>query len=356
MKKQFYFFLLFVLVIHYSANAQMEIDGESLFGNEWINFDQSYFKIIVDTDGVYKISSSDLEAGGVDLNEFSGSELQLFNLGKEIPIQVSTSESFGQGDFIVFEGKRNGGELDRQLYYRSGEIIADSLQLNPKYSLFSDKSAYFLTWSPGQHLRIVENPNDNSNSPIAETFYIHEDTNIYNEFFFKKTYNGSDKVRISDYDLCEGFGSFLLDNQVIKFSSSNQKDNTGIDPTISLRYGANGTEHDLELSLAGTVLHKESFDDYAVKELKVNFDSELLSSNLSFRLKGLLPSDRYSVAYATLTYPRKLDFSNTLQLHFNSRAGAERKFYQLDDFTSSSDDLYYYDFSENSVKTIELQK
>ena len=132
--------ILFLSLISMALQAQMFVNSDTLYGNEWINYDQSYYKIAVVEDGFYKISyeelnTADVFSGGSPL----GSNFQLFCHGKEIPIHVSQNGTFGSSDFIAFYGERNRGQLDSHIY------LDPSYQTNTEYSIFTDTSYYFLT-------------------------------------------------------------------------------------------------------------------------------------------------------------------------------------------------------------------
>src|SRR5690606_2488625 len=81
-----------------------------------------------------------LSAGisGVDPKKF-----QLLHRGVEQAILIKGEEDgvFSPGDSILFYGKINDGTLDSLLYLKS------SLQPHKYYNLYSDTTAYFLTWS-----------------------------------------------------------------------------------------------------------------------------------------------------------------------------------------------------------------
>ena len=66
---------------------------DTLYGNEWINYDQTYYKISVAEDGIYRIDFEQLESAGIPIEQLEGSQLQLFHLGEEQAIYItSTSE------------------------------------------------------------------------------------------------------------------------------------------------------------------------------------------------------------------------------------------------------------------------
>ncbi|MCO6489735.1 MAG: hypothetical protein J5I98_15070, partial [Phaeodactylibacter sp.] len=162
--------ILFFLISFTSlslARAQMWNGADTLYGNEWIRYDQQYFKIMVAEDGLYRIPYETLAVGGLPVEDIDGSRYQLWRLGEEQPLYVSQPGPLGPGGFIEFYGEKNRSELDRHLFRNPGDEM-----LNPWYSLFTDTAAYFLTWvEPGAPtLRYEEVENELVNLPEREAW------------------------------------------------------------------------------------------------------------------------------------------------------------------------------------------
>ncbi len=168
------FLLLCSLVFFYKmAIAQMWNGRDTLYGNEWIRENQSYFKFKVGEDGVYRIGYDVLTAAGIPAAQIEGGRYQLFRLGEETPLYVSSGDSpLGATDFIEFFGRKNRGELDRFLY-----ADPDKEQFNPEYSLYSDSSVYFLTWGNDAGKRVknlVPSPGDQAQSAVVSELTIRQ--------------------------------------------------------------------------------------------------------------------------------------------------------------------------------------
>ncbi|MEO5602625.1 MAG: C25 family cysteine peptidase, partial [Cyclobacteriaceae bacterium] len=119
-------------------------------GNEWIRYDQPYYKIPIAKEGIYRISYTDLLNAGL-APTVNPKNFQLFHRGTEHAILVE-GESDGQwnsSDFIEFYGKGNDGMLDSALY------LGTNLQPHRYYSLFSDTTSYFLTYGAVNGKRVV---------------------------------------------------------------------------------------------------------------------------------------------------------------------------------------------------------
>jgi hypothetical protein len=89
-------FFLFGIVSFFVqfAFAQVTINGEKLFCNEWIQKDQSYHKLEVSKDGLYKVTVQELLAKGIDLRNKSSENLQIIHLGKQIQITFPDKETY----------------------------------------------------------------------------------------------------------------------------------------------------------------------------------------------------------------------------------------------------------------------
>ena len=99
--------LLLGTLIYFFCNAlqaQMWNGQDTLYGNEWINYENAdrYYKILVEEDGIYRISFETLQQSISNLENITGSQLQLFHFGEEVPIFVSTNESLTTGDYLEF--------------------------------------------------------------------------------------------------------------------------------------------------------------------------------------------------------------------------------------------------------------
>ena len=163
--------LLFFLLLPFLSYSQMWNGQDTLYGNEWINFEQTYFKIKVNKDGIYRISYETLQNNGIPVGDLEGQQFQLFKLGEEVPVYVTNNGSWGPGDYIEFYGEQNRSQLDRFLFKDP-----DNDLLNPLYSLFNTEMTYYLTWveagSPVLRFETVEN-NLNMMQP-KEEYYCHQ--------------------------------------------------------------------------------------------------------------------------------------------------------------------------------------
>ncbi|MDD3740817.1 MAG: hypothetical protein PHH30_06200, partial [Bacteroidales bacterium] len=160
MKRSVLHILVWLLLFTIASN---DINAQS-YANEWINYDQQYFKIHVSQDGLYRIPYSSLVSAGIPAGSLDPRNIQIFHNGEEQYIYIHGENSSGIWDpssYIEFYGKRNRGELDLDFYDNPDN------QVNPDYSFYNDTSAYFLTWNYSTTNRRMTNVNNTDYSPYT---------------------------------------------------------------------------------------------------------------------------------------------------------------------------------------------
>lgn len=210
MKKIFYILLLVFL----NANISAQMNG--VYGNEWINFTQKYFKIKVSKDAIYVIGYNDFISAGLAAQEVANinpNNIQLFYRGIEIPIYVSAQgkAQMNNTDWIEFFGQKNDGKLDQPLYTKP--------EFHPQNykSLFNDTAVYFITWTAATAGKRFTNffKNDYSNyTPLSN--FIHKEAITYNSYYDGLNYTSQLKYhQSSNYTEGEGFISGFIWNKAV---------------------------------------------------------------------------------------------------------------------------------------------
>ena len=329
-------FLIILFSFSFVGSAQMEIDGNLYYGNEWIDFDQRYFKIKISETGLYRVNYSTLKSAGIPIDDIQGKELQLFNYGQEQFIITSTDDDFGSGDYIEFYAKKNEGFLDSHLF----EDPSD--QMNLYFSLITDENAYFLTWETGSNnnQRYTDVENDlTGNVPLKEEYYIHEDLHVFHDIHFSPTIDTKD-VRYSRFLPAEGFGTDLSVRNEIIFETSNINSN-GPAPYVDVRIGTiANANHKIELSFNDDVKFNEEFYGLATKQYNVPLSLNELDNENSFFVKGRgsVPgaSDRHMIAHGSLFYPRDFVANGSSKFEIQLPADNFRKYFEIEDFDNGS--------------------
>ena len=120
-------------------------------GNEWIVPGQTYYKMKIVRDGLYKIDYQYLTQAGIA--GVVPNELQIWRRGREIATYAGGSRTaLDATSFIEFYALHNDGRLDAELY----KYPAD--QPHQYFSLYTDTASYFLTWRAGTAGRHMQEP------------------------------------------------------------------------------------------------------------------------------------------------------------------------------------------------------
>ncbi|MGM0580930.1 MAG: C25 family cysteine peptidase [Bacteroidota bacterium] len=302
-------FLLFSIQFSFAQNPQ-----------DWINFNQSYYKISLESTAAYELDYDELLEAGVPLSSIDARSLQIFYRGEEIAIRV-TGQSDGRldpGDVIQFLGKKNDGTSDTPLY-RNPEH-----QSHQYYNLFSDESAYFLTWkNDGTNGKRIQEQNiiNNTNNLSAENSIEKEILRLFtNNADRGQRYNPQSDIYYSAFDLGEGWtGSAFTNPTDFSITDLDKAVRSEAPPTLEiLIQGRNIRQHQTEILVGpnesslrslGTV----NFEEYEYSAFSSELEWEDVANDGSMLIR-LLPqaegSDRISVSYIKIDFQTETDVNN----------------------------------------------
>lgn len=335
-------------IIMTSLSAQMWTGQDSLYGNEWIDFEQSYYKIMLEEDGIYRLTESELAAAGVPTSAIAAGEYQLYYLGEEIPLYASAEGNLNDNDYLEFYGRKNRSELDRFLYSNPDQQL-----LNPKYSLFTDTSAYFLTWGGGQGARYTEVAADFDNLPAAEQTFEYEQDKLYTANWYKEHTTNNDYS--SFYGKVEGFTQLLQGEQQVNLTADFLAAGAN-SVEMEIRFLTANGSHDFKATVNGQVMVEEPLSsNYQIRQY--NWDVPVNNSNP--QISALLEStdselDAHALTYITLRYPRNFDFQNDIQTLFTIEGG-ERKLLEITNFNHNGTAPILYDVTNGMRIPTRLQ-
>ena len=303
------------------------------YGNEWIDYNQSYYKFPIHQDGIYRISYSTLQSSGVPVSTLTPNQLQVFGKERELPLYVSDGgdNSFDLGDYIEFYAQGNDGWLDSLLYDASDDIG------NPGYSLYNDTIYYFFSWDQtGSAERFVEETATNY-QVFTPADYMWEKSDInYNSFYYGGfSLSG---VYTSYYSPGEGWGSsnfnganggFLTnvplqtDSPFTGVGAPNAVFHAKSNGNSNASYTVDGNHHvRWELGNNDVLMHDEVFLGYSQIVVSNTISSSELNNgvtNASFIIvddQGAA-TDYQSISYVSIEYPRTGDLNNQSFLDVN---------------------------------------
>ncbi len=298
------FCLILSALLAIVGHAQENDTANLTLGHEWIDYSQSYYVVKVVEDGLYKVTTASLAEAGMPPSLIQGDQLIVYHLGKEQSIYTTTSETFMEDDYILFYGQQNRGELDASLYENQGEM-----QLNPLYSLYSDTSYYYITLSESTSTQRWETVSSevNDDMPLVP-YYWHKETVVYQDNHFKPIRGADGDLRLSQFDVGEGFGSNL--RQAHELSISADGISSEAPPAkLTIRHNGNDVDHSFELSVNDQLLDRYAASGYGVIQKEWNLEGINLSEQNKIQLNGQNGTiDKSSIAYIALEYPRQFNF------------------------------------------------
>ncbi|MEM8523651.1 MAG: C25 family cysteine peptidase [Bacteroidota bacterium] len=347
MKKLTSICIVFLFLFLTSSYGQMYAGQDTLYGNEWIDYDLTYYKIELAEDGFYRINYQELVAAGVleESAEVEGTALQLYHLGRTIPIYTSTAGVFGEEDYITFYGKHNDGILDRHLYPEPEG------QLSSKMSMFTDTSAYFLSIQQEDRINRFEatdNQLSEDHTKIEHCWQTQE--RIFSEFYSPgRSFSGETSSR---YDIAEGFfggedairgGNRRLALDINTPSLQVVEENA----QLELRLFGRSSIHRYEVLFNGQEVLVDEFTDWAVKGYKIEVPTNILEENNDVQIQATANSDdKFYFSSYTLFYPTTLDAEGKDYFEFELDASEEFVQIEIRDFEHRGTAPILYDLKD----------
>ena len=327
------------------------------YGNEWIDFNQTYYCFPVSQNGVYRITHSDLVSANIPLSLIDPRNIQIFGKGKEIAIFIEgeSDGSFDPGDFIEFYAERNDGFADYPLYGSA------NYNANPYYSLFTDTLYYYLTWNNSlNNSRLFPENAINYSSFSATSFVWRTSVNYYSQLY----YNGKTEIGGAtdpSYHKTEGwFNTAIgLGSTIVRPVPTPSVFSAGPAASVHWRvlgqsnYSQLNPDHHLNVQFA-SLTFDTLYEGYEVvdKEFSVSPTSlGATNTNFTFRSINDLGSgaDRSALSFIKVTYPHNLNLSNATSFEFSvgDQSGQSKSYLTFSSFGNAGQ-AYVMDISNSS--------
>lgn len=345
---------MFVSVLAFGLQATVQAQSPTPYGNEWIDYSKTYYKLKVVNTGLHRLSYGFLDSLG--LAGTNPQHFQLFRRGKEVAIHVA-GEADGRldrEDFIEFYGERNDGRLDQDLYKNPAH------QPHQLYSLYTDTAAYFLTVNPTGGKRMQEvNPSPAGKTP--EPYHLHKATQFFVDRYHYGQQHGTPKSLLSWMD--EGEGYMSVHARVAKnydVSGLINAEPTGPKPRFeAVVFGVNANMHEGNLNAvppvgAARTLTRFKIEGYGYQKISGGLEYSDLSANGLFRVQtqpDATPSNDVSLSYVAVTFARKNTFvSNALVFYTDSTRASTPYFL----FNGANETTVAYDITDpaNPVRIV----
>jgi len=329
-----------------------------VYGNEWINYSQTYFKFGVSRNDLYRIPVSQLLSLGLP-STVNGTDLQLFRDGSEVPMYVSNTGSLSGSDYIEFYGEIADGKVDAALYR------TPSLQMNPNQNLLTDTAYYFITLnSTPNHLRYIERLNNLVSPPSKELYFWDKYKSNYRTDFVGGTsyyYNTTPLIYLnsSQYEEGEGYCRKTTANNdsltltcLFPYKVAGAPDATFKTIVVGYSYIF---QHRIKLFANNNLLADSSFSQFGKKDFNTAFPMSFLSTanKVVFKYTPMNTDavtgiyDRYGIAFIELRYPRLFNFNNADSLYFELDPKASDSYLEISNFKNSGVAPRLYNMSTN---------
>ena len=268
-----------------------------------------FYKISVDTTGIYKIDKAFLRQNGIP-TDFNPNKFKIYgNGGMMLPENPGDFRYNGlQENAIYAEGLEDGSfdESDYFLFYAQGPNGIDRISnsIYPRHSkhLYEDKAYYFINFeSPGNGKRVrLENIQENAVASKGDfnqvLFYEKDNINIYN---VGRQWFGQNLASENNFN--------------INFNHTGNMVGTG---RIEYRYvGVNAGNTSVDVNLNGAAVGTTSFAGGANALFEVRMGNNEFTGNLPFNLSLNLnnssnPAANVYLDYIRLSFKQSLAFNN----------------------------------------------
>ncbi len=352
--------LIFSFLTYHFANAQT-------LGNEWINFNQQYFKLKITQKGIYQLTFNDLKTAGFPTN-INPEKIQLFRSGQEQAIFIKGEEdkTLNETDFIEFYAEGNDGKFDSLLY-------APTLsQPHQYYSLYSDTASYFLTYhidnQLGKRMKVLQKGNNQNLK--SEPFHVEETLQLFTSSYAEGQPEPvgvglNSGVLNSNYGYGKGWTGKILNKNTITNFDFNLRNFIKLDsqkPQIEVLFtGRSAGGHLIETWLGNNgnqrLLDTTSFDNYYTKKINkiVNFQ-DITNNILRFSTRSVgSQTDQYSVSFIKLNYPQSFDMQGVSEKFFTLPKNATQD--RFISIPNAPEGVQLYDISDkNNLQKIGFTK
>jgi hypothetical protein len=316
---------------------------------DWIDFSKTYLKIGTARDGIYRITSSDLEQYGINTSTIPLNTFRLFSKGVEVPILTKGSDVLTDSGYIEFFGKRNMGGNYR-------ETSGPNEPYKEYLDRYSDTTVYWLTWGGNSGLRTPDSFLYSGNPVDTVKYYseiVHYEENPWLDFSMENLVTSQEPMwkqnqtwvwgqqqpgkasypfQVSDFFPGKNAQAFYK----VQDYASNDITTTNI--------------HQIGLSINSDPVVYDSvrFDRYAQRVVKAVFNSNLLVNGNNTLYSTFFPTSASlnSVEYDwyEVEYPRYLKAINdSLKFIINDQQGKYLRLFKITNLNAQNIILYKYD-------------
>lgn len=268
------------LIINYNYAKQYSIPKEIQSDDslsKWIDYSQSYVKLKIPQDGIYRIYYNDLKEYGIE-TFINSRKLKLYNKGRQIPIYVNDGgdDSFDEQDYVEFYCEKNYGSKN----YR--EIVPIKNDYLNYFDRYNDTTFVWLSWEGenGDRVNIVKENNKTASDTLNYgliKLHLEDDKRLW---YYDPT---EPRVQLPFWQENKVWTWIVVGNsgsQSIYFWADHHVPNKKVNTVIRLI--SNAADKQQSAHKVGVSLNSLSIQDTIVYDYKktINFFSEFNSNNL----------------------------------------------------------------------------
>jgi hypothetical protein len=317
------------------------------FGNEWINYDQVYYKFSIAKEGMYRLNYQDLKNAGLPVDIINPKNIKLYAKGKEIAISIpgESDNKFDNTDYIEFYGTYNNGELDTDLYRIATE------QPHTCHSLYQDSLPYYLTWQNGSQGKRWKKYNDlNYIGKTRDSFFTFESATYFRESWTDGNPFSGGLGQFSEYNTGEGWFSNAYSNggytyqiltpyfntfgpsPFLKFSVYGKNDN------VTLGTDGNNQEVSIYVGNTNALIFQKRFKGYEQITDAVSLSKNLISNSTPYTISSTISGGRMMNSFVKIEYPRNFDLGNTSSFRFSYSKAND--YLEFDNYSKNNPNVY----------------
>jgi hypothetical protein len=296
--------------------------AQNRFGNEWIRTGQKYLKVSVSQAGIYRLGYDDVKAADASFLQTNPATWQLFFRGQEVAIRVVGQQdgTFDAQDYVEFYGIGNDGAQDSLLY-------RPQQRLHPYQSLFSDKSAYFLTNGTAPTGKRMPELNPSAQGLSSIPYHVEETVQAFtNEYTFNNLKGIEPVLQQSYFEPGEGWSGHLLTADSTGLVQVKLPGRVSSSWPVSLEGMVNGRDnafHQIRVQVdatATTPISALACPGFTSQTFRTTINPATIQNEqltLRFNSEKNGYTNNFSITYVKVSYPQALDMSGQTSKMFH---------------------------------------
>ncbi len=347
---RFYFAVVIILALISGANAQ---------NYNWITPGQTYLKMYVADDGIYRIDKNDFINAGISVSGIDPRTIKLYYKGNQIPIYFNGEQDgvFNDTDYFDFYGQRNYGGLTNSYdVYNAVSYITDEY-----YNLYSDTSCYFVGWGGSYGVRFIDLSYSVSEPYPYDYYYKRIHFELDSIYSLGETFDPSNDYRFFLNDKFQGEGwywrRFLYNNthnstfltQFLPASSPPVKIKIFAYPEIVNTSVAN--EQVLAIKVNGNNVDTIRRNDFGKMDTTLLFPKSYLNTSgntltMRYSPPAAASSCKLLLDMVDIYYPSEIRIDTTKLSFTTELVDTASKLFSVNNFNSGNQ-VYIYDIKNN---------